>query len=189
MAEKKPTFENNIDVTNYHYAIVNILQKYRKALENLGYTYDDIVQIGYVGILKAKRKFDESKGYTFLTYATRVIHGEYIHAIQDDKYHVHEYRKQVGTLFSLNTKINDIVFGEVEYQELIVGMEDIEFSSIFLKDSLEKLTDEEKQLLYLNFYLEHSKRAIGKMLNMRDWEVSRKIKRILEKLRKELEVA
>lgn len=189
MADKKPTFENNIDVTDYHYAIVNILQKYRKALENLGYTYEDIVQIGYVGILKAKRKFDESKGYTFLTYATRVIHGEYIHAIQDDKYHVHEYRKQIGTLFSINAPVNDIVFGEVEYQELIIGMEDIDFDNMFLKHSIENLSDIERKLLYLNFYLGYSKRAISKMFDMKEWEVSRKIKRILAKLKKELEVA
>ena len=43
---------------------------------NSGLEYDDIYQIGCIGLIKAAEKFDSSLGYQFSTYAFNVISGE-----------------------------------------------------------------------------------------------------------------
>ena len=43
---------------------------------NRGVDFDDIYQIGCVGLLKAAEKYNETLGYKFSTYAFNVISGE-----------------------------------------------------------------------------------------------------------------
>ena len=49
-----------------------------------GVEYEDLVQIGSLGLLKAIRNFDESKGFAFSTYAVPVITGEIKRFMRDD---------------------------------------------------------------------------------------------------------
>ena len=49
-----------------------------------GVEYDDLVQIGSIGMLKAIRSFDFSKGTAFSTYAVPLIIGEIRRFIRDD---------------------------------------------------------------------------------------------------------
>lgn len=49
-----------------------------------GVEYDDLVQIGSIGMLKAIRSFDISKGTVFSTYAVPLIIGEIRRFIRDD---------------------------------------------------------------------------------------------------------
>ena len=49
-----------------------------------GVEYDDLVQIGSIGMLKAVRSFDISKGTVFSTYAVPLIIGEIRRFIRDD---------------------------------------------------------------------------------------------------------
>ena len=49
-----------------------------------GVEYEDLVQIGSLGLLKAIRNFDESKGFAFSTYAVPVITGEIKRFLRDD---------------------------------------------------------------------------------------------------------
>ncbi len=49
-----------------------------------GVDYDDLFQIGCIGLIKAVDKFDESKGFAFSTYAVPVIMGEIRQFFRDD---------------------------------------------------------------------------------------------------------
>lgn len=49
-----------------------------------GAEYEDLVQIGSVGLVKAARNFDESTGYKFSTYAVPMIMGEIKRYLRDD---------------------------------------------------------------------------------------------------------
>ena len=44
---------------------------------------EDLMQIGYVGLIKAIKGFDESKGYKFSTYAVPMITGEIKSQLRD----------------------------------------------------------------------------------------------------------
>ena len=49
-----------------------------------GTEYEDLVQIGSIGLIKAAKHFDESRGYCFSTYAVPMIIGEIKRFLRDD---------------------------------------------------------------------------------------------------------
>lgn len=51
---------------------------------NRGYEYDDLFQIGSIGLVKAAQKFDVSFGVQFSTYAVPMIIGEIKRFLRDD---------------------------------------------------------------------------------------------------------
>ncbi len=55
---------------------INLVHACCQRFRNRGIEYDDIFQSGCVGLVKATKKFDESKGLKFSTYAVPVILGE-----------------------------------------------------------------------------------------------------------------
>ncbi|MDY4723231.1 MAG: sigma factor [Clostridium paraputrificum] len=55
-----------------HIGLVHLVAKgYKSTLLD----YEDIVGYGMLGLVKAARKFDETLGYKFSTYATSLIRG------------------------------------------------------------------------------------------------------------------
>ncbi len=60
-------------LVNNNYGLVHsCANKFRKR----GVEYDDLFQAGCIGLIKASRNFDESRGFAFSTYAVPVILGE-----------------------------------------------------------------------------------------------------------------
>ncbi len=48
-----------------------------------GFTFDDIAQSGYLGLIQAVDRFDPSRGVPLRGYATRMIEGEIMHMFRD----------------------------------------------------------------------------------------------------------
>lgn len=63
---------------------IKLIYLVMKRFRNRGIENDDIFQIGAVGLTKAAERFDESKGYTFSTYAVPMIIGEIQRFLRDD---------------------------------------------------------------------------------------------------------
>ena len=55
-----------------------------KKLIRSGYEYDDLLQVGSIGLMKALRRFDTSLGLRLSTYAVPVIMGEIKRFMRDD---------------------------------------------------------------------------------------------------------
>lgn len=55
-----------------------------KRFTGRGAEYDDLVQAGCIGLIKAVDNFDESRGFSFSTYAVPVILGEIKRIFRDD---------------------------------------------------------------------------------------------------------
>lgn len=55
-----------------------------KAFSSRGYEYDDLFQIGSIGLIKAIKRFDTSFGVKFSTYAVPLISGEIKRFLRDD---------------------------------------------------------------------------------------------------------
>ena len=55
-----------------------------KKFSNRGYEYEDIYQIGCIGLVKAVNNFDSKYGVTFSTYAVPMIIGEIKRFLRDD---------------------------------------------------------------------------------------------------------
>ena len=72
--QREEKIENNIGLV---YSIAN-------RFSGKGVDYDDLVQIGCVGLIKAVDNFDESRGFSFSTYAVPLIIGEIRQFFRDD---------------------------------------------------------------------------------------------------------
>ena len=55
-----------------------------KKFTNMGYEYEDIYQIGCMGLVKAIKNFDEKYNVKFSTYAVPMIIGEIKRFLRDD---------------------------------------------------------------------------------------------------------
>ena len=63
---------------------LGLVRKLALKFKDRGVEYDDLVQIGSIGMLKAIRSFDLEKGTAFSTYAVPLIIGEIRRFIRDD---------------------------------------------------------------------------------------------------------
>ncbi len=69
-----------VKVEDHMRLVTHTIQKYKK----YNIEYDDLKQIGYLGLVKAANKFDENRGIQFSTYAVALIEGEIRRHLRDD---------------------------------------------------------------------------------------------------------
>jgi RNA polymerase sigma-B factor len=53
-----------------------------------GFPLDDLIQVGYLGLIQAVDRFDPSRGTSLRAYAARTIDGEIMHMFRDQKWAV-----------------------------------------------------------------------------------------------------
>ena len=63
---------------------LGLVRSVLKRFQNRGYEYEDLLQIGCIGLLKAIKKFDNSYNVKFSTYAIPMIIGEIKRFLRDD---------------------------------------------------------------------------------------------------------
>lgn len=65
-------------VARYSRLVISLVRKFRGRAE-----WEDLLQIGYLGLLKAIQGFDQGSGYRFSTYASHCVSGELRHYLRD----------------------------------------------------------------------------------------------------------
>ncbi len=63
---------------------LGLVHSVARRFQNRGCEYDDLIQIGSIGLIKAVKKFDLSLGVRFSTYAVPMIMGEIKRFLRDD---------------------------------------------------------------------------------------------------------
>ncbi|OUP10150.1 RNA polymerase sigma factor SigF [Collinsella sp. An2] len=81
---------------------LNLVRFLANKFKNRGEPLDDLVQVGYLGLLKAIDRFDPSRGLEFTTYATPTILGEIKRHFRDKGWSVRVPRR----LQELSAKVN-----------------------------------------------------------------------------------
>ncbi len=61
----------------------NLLHHILKRFTYADESYEDLLQVANLGLIKAARRFDEARGTRFSTYATAIIDGELRHHLRD----------------------------------------------------------------------------------------------------------
>ncbi len=190
-----------------------------------GIEYDDIVQIGTIGMIKAVRKFDTSFNTAFSTYAVPMIVGEIKRFLRDDGIikisrtakknaqdiarfresfiNTHGHEPSIREIISeLDMSEEDAVFALEASQpvcsiykcedddspgiEEVVGQDDDIDSlceRLSLKESLEKLNEQERILIALRYFKNMTQQQTAKIMGCSQVKVSREEKRIFQKLR------
>lgn len=70
------------------------------------FDYDDYVSVGNIALVKAAKYFDESKGYKFATYASKLIYGEILRYQRDNSNLIHTTRNETTDFRKLKYFMN-----------------------------------------------------------------------------------
>jgi RNA polymerase sigma-B factor len=65
-----------------------LVRSIARRYEGRGFALEDLVQVGYVGLIQAVDRFDPSRGTSLRAYAARTIDGEIMHMFRDQKWAV-----------------------------------------------------------------------------------------------------
>lgn len=135
-------FERNIKLVIYFAKKI-----YRK---NIGFSIEDLIQVGMMALHKASKSFNPNTGFKFITYAKTCIHGSMINLYRNMGSRIkiptsfHEIiNKYVNTVNELNTTLNRIP----DYFD-VSEVTGFDFKTInLIRSSLQKLEDE----TYINY--------------------------------------
>jgi RNA polymerase primary sigma factor len=82
--------------------VVSVAKQY----QHQGLTLTDLIDEGNIGLIKAAQKFDETRGFKFISYAVWWIRQSILQAIAEQSRIVRLPLNQVGSLNKLNQEIN-----------------------------------------------------------------------------------
>ncbi len=162
-----------------------------KIKENtISYCLDELISIGFIGLIKAVDTFDVSKNYKFNTYAIICIRNEIIMFFRKNKkYNDNPSLDDTVTITDdgHTLKYEDILIDE--NCDLIAGYEEKELS-ITIRRLIQELPQLNQTILnlYFGFTGEDplSQREIGKLTNLTQGSISRIIKRSLKIIKQNL---
>ena len=153
-----------------------------------GTDYEDLVQIGSIGLLKAIRTFDESRACAFSTYAVPLIFGEIRRFLRDDgPIKVSRVQKRLSAILAAEREkcIDD---DSLTLENTLCDEEENEknFYRIAISAALDKLPDIKKKIILLRYFRDFSQEETARVLGLTQVKISREEKKILAFLRQEL---
>ena len=164
-----------------------------KKFESTGINVEDLISIGTIGLIKAVNTFKAEKNIKLATYASKCIENEIL-----------MYLRRVGkakTEISLDEPLNiDWDGNELLLSDILGTEEDVVFKDMesevdlnLLNDSIKKLSKREYTIMKLRFGLNNTKsftqKEVADMLGISQSYISRLEKKILNRLKKEINKA
>ena len=195
-----------------------------------GVEFEELCELGNIGLIKAINSFDFDKGCVFSTYAVPLIFGEIRRFLRDDGIiKISREQKRLSALLNAererriasgddlslrsiadsvgvsaedaavamfssapvrslsesayedddSTSLADLVFDEDEEKR--------KFEALSLKIAIEKLPESSRRLILLRYYRDFSQVEVARIMGLSQVKVSREEKKILERLKSELD--
>ena len=166
--------------------VVYIARKF----ENTGIGVEDLVSIGTIGLIKAVNTFNPSKKIKLATYASRCIENEILMYLRRNN----RTRGEISIDEPLNVDWdgNELLLSDIlgtENDIIYRSIED-EVDKELLKLAMKKLSLREKKIMELRFGLcngeEKTQKEVADMLGISQSYISRLEKRIIKRLKKEI---
>ena len=118
------------NISDYKGLVISIAKRY----QNKGLDFDDLVQEGYIGLLKAKTKFSNDHNVKFSTYATYWIKQAIIRAIENTGSLVripsHKNNMDTPSFSGYVDNMDNKIDGTIEYNHIMSRIKDILDNSI-----------------------------------------------------------
>lgn len=164
-----------------------------KKFESTGINVEDLISIGTIGLIKAVNTFKAEKNIKLATYASKCIENEIL-------MHLRRVGKAKSEI-SLDEPLNiDWDGNELLLSDILGTEEDVVFKDMenevdlnLLNDSIKKLNKREYTIMKLRFGLNNSKsftqKEVADMLGISQSYISRLEKKILNRLKKEINKA
>ncbi len=177
---RKQLIEHNLRL------VVYIARKF----DNTGVELDDLISVGTIGLIKAVNTFNAEKKIKLATYASRCIENEILMHLRK----VVRIRGEVSLDEPLNV---DYEGNELLLSDVLGSDNDCVFTSIessvdeeLLQAALKTLPERERRIMALRFGLdggeEMTQKEVADMLGISQSYISRLEKKIVKKLRKEI---
>ncbi len=162
-----------------------------KKFENTGVHIEDLISIGTIGLIKAVNTFCPEKKIKLATYASRCIENEILMYLRKNS----NIKSEVSLEEPLNTDWdgNELLLSDVLGSDGdTVGQNlEHEVEHTALKNAVMSLSDREREIMILRFGLmgnrEYTQKEVADFLNISQSYISRLEKKILSKLKTELE--
>lgn len=213
---------------------LNLVRSIIQRFTNRGYEWDDLFQIGCIGLIKAIDRFDLNIPVKFSTYAVPMIIGEIKRFFRDDSpikvsrplkelaYKIHKVQEYLQAEWGRDPTINelsqkmgipagDIVAAleavqtptslyELAYQDggdPIYVMDQIKldspdetnfFDNFALREVLAKLSDKERNVIKLRFFLDKTQAEVASIIGLSQVQISRIEKQALKSIRKHMAI-
>lgn len=190
-----------------------------------GIEYEELYSAGCIGLLKAVKSFDSTRGVRFSTYAVPVILGEIKRLFRDggmikvsrglkerslqiararERFERENLREptveelaaltgleplDIAEAISVMQPTVSLTSGEDGETELDIPVpppDDKIINSLALKQVLDKLDERDRALIQLRFFCGLTQQAVAAKLGCTQVQVSRREKKLLERLRSEL---
>lgn len=126
--------------------VVSVAKQYQNKGLNLG----DLVNEGNIGLIKAANKFDESRGFKFISYAVWWIRQSILQSLSDNGRIVRIPSNKISTMNRIVKKIDQLTQKfeyEPSFEEISDALEDVDVDEIF------KLTSHYQKHTSLNSFI------------------------------------
>ncbi len=162
-----------------------------KKFETAGANIEDLISIGTIGLIKAVNTFKPDKNIKLATYASRCIENEILMFLRKSS----QLKNEVSIDEPLNTDWdgNELLLCDVLGSDPDIINRDIEntMECSLLLDAVSKLNQRESLIMELRFGLngkkEHTQKEVADYLGISQSYISRLEKKIIKRLKRELE--
>ena len=178
---KKMLIEHNLRL------VVYIAKKF----DNTGVGVEDLISIGTIGLIKAINTFNPTKKIKLATYASRCIENEILMYLRRNS----KTKMEVSIDEPLNVDWdgNELLLSDILGSDNDIVNRDIEkeVECSLVLQAVSRLAPRERQIMELRFGLcgqkEHTQKQVADVLGISQSYISRLEKRIIERLKKDLE--
>jgi RNA polymerase sigma-B factor len=154
-----------------------------------GEQFDDLVQVGSIGLIKAIDRFQLDRGVDLATYAIPTIDGEIKRHLRDRAWPIRIPRRLQELDPTLRARVAEVVDGqngEFDRDSALDYGYELGEDRIVLRRSFRVLDDRERLLLRLAYFEGLSQAQIARRVGISQIHVSRLTRRALAKLRAEI---
>lgn len=162
-----------------------------KRFENTGIMNDDLISIGSIGLIKAIKTFRADKNIKLATYASRCIENEILMFLR--KCNVQKNEISLDEPLNIDWDGNELLLSDILGTDTDSVYKDLEFDveKEMLNVAMSKLSDREKQIMEMRFGInkekEMTQKEVADLLGISQSYISRLEKKIIVRLRKEIE--
>lgn len=166
--------------------VVYIARKF----ENTGVNVEDLISVGTIGLIKAVNTFDPEKKIKLATYASRCIENEILMYLRRNS----KIKTEISFYEPLNIDWdgNELLLSDIlgTESDVVYNMIEDEVDKQLLVLAMGKLNDREKEIVELRFglngYAEKTQKEVADILGISQSYISRLEKRIIKRLKKEI---
>ena len=154
---------------------------------------DDLISIGTIGLIKGISTFKPDKNVRLATYASRCIENEILMHLRKSSQLRHEV--SIDDPLNVDWDGNELLLSDLLGSDPDTVNRDIEQEAerAMLRRAVDRLSPREKKIMVLRFGLgaskEHTQKEVADQLGISQSYISRLEKRIIHRLRRDLEKA